>query len=570
MWVICLSFALLNRLEWSKFVRTVKNSSMIFNTKKNNIERLRDSFGKQKDDSFNFEWIENYSKKKDNSDSFQVISEKTCSDLDFHELFKFVDRTNSKIGQQFLYNKLRVIPKNLHKRDEDEKLIEKLRKDGDFRVNIQYYLDKLDDTEAYYVNSLFQEEHIKPPKWFFIIRLLSFTSLMSLIMMFFDRQFFIVFIGTFIVNMGMHYWNKKNLSMYLSSLPQLLKMNAIVKVLYKDDSLKEMKPNLHESIGVVDSLRRRMAFFKLEAKMQGDFEMVFWGILELFKIAFLLEPLLLFGVLGRLEKKRKDIENLFEFVGEVDSLVSVASLREGLENYCVPDINENRSEIVAKEIYHPLISDCVRNSISVKDKSILLTGSNMSGKTSFIRTVGLNVITGLTINTCFAQSINIPRVRVYSAIRISDDLMNDKSYYFEEVLTIKEMMNNSSDSVPSLFLLDEIFKGTNTVERISAGKAVLSSLAMNNNIVFVSTHDIELADLLTDEYELHHFSEVVDNNNVDFDYKLKDGKLRNRNAIRILQINDYPESVIKEAIEISERLDKAVTTTTNFPEIYSI
>jgi DNA mismatch repair ATPase MutS len=109
-----------------------------------------------------------------------------------------------------------------------------------------------------------------------------------------------------------------------------------------------------------------------------------------------------------------------------------------------------------------------------------------------------------------------------------------------------------------LFLLDEIFKGTNTVERISAGKAVLSYLNRADNMVFVSTHDIELADLLNQEYELYHFSEKVDHQTVDFDYKLKDGRLKNRNAIRILQINDYPETIIAEAIELSKVLDENV------------
>ena len=172
----------------------------------------------------------------------------------------------------------------------------------------------------------------------------------------------------------------------------------------------------------------------------------------------------------------------------------------------------------------------------------------------FIRTIGINIITGSTLNTCFADEFLMPRTRLYSAIRISDDLLNDKSFYFEEVLTIKNMLDKCETETPNLFLLDEIFKGTNTIERISAGKAVLSALA-KNNIVFVSTHDIELADLLKDEYELYHFSENVSSNTVDFDYKIKDGKLKNRNAIRILQINNYPESIIKEALEISKRLD---------------
>jgi DNA mismatch repair ATPase MutS len=121
------------------------------------------------------------------------------------------------------------------------------------------------------------------------------------------------------------------------------------------------------------------------------------------------------------------------------------------------------------------------------------------------------------------------------------------------------MIDKSGDDKPNLFLLDEIFKGINSVERISAGKAVLSYISNTNNIVFVSTHDIELADLLNDEYELYHFSETVNNKTVDFDYKLKEGKLKNRNAIRILQINDYPENLIKEAINISQKLDKINT-----------
>ncbi len=98
-------------------------------------------------------------------------------------------------------------------------------------------------------------------------------------------------------------------------------------------------------------------------------------------------------------------------------------------------------------------------------------------------------------------------------------------------------------------------QGTNTIERIAAGKSVLSYLNRRNNIVFVSTHDVELADFLKDEYELYHFSELVDHQTVDFDYKLKKGKLTNRNAIRILQINNYPAQIITEAIELAKDLD---------------
>lgn len=529
---------------------------MINNRKQKNKEKLLNAFGHFKDDSFDFELIDKYFRKKDHSEAFQVLSDKTCNDLDFEELFEFIDRTNSKVGQQYLYNQLRIIPPDSKQIDGQEKLIVEFTNNPELRVRVQSQLCKLDDIQTFYITTLFQDEHEKPPKWFFVVPLLSLSSLFSLISIFFIPKMFFVLLGVFISNMLIHYWNKQNLYQYLGSLPQLLRLNSVAQELFKIEILKATKPRLIESIRILDKVRNRMSLFQLEAKLQGEIEMILWAMLEFFKILFLLEPLLLFGILKRLDTKRKEIEDVFIFVGQIDSLISIASLRKGLNNYCTPTILQKQKTLIAKEVYHPLIQECVGNSLMVSKKSILLTGSNMSGKTSFIRTIGINVITGLTLNTCFAEQFSMSKTRLFSAIRISDDLMNDKSYYFEEVLTIKEMIDNSGNEIPNLFLLDEIFKGTNTIERISAGKAVLSHIAKGDNLVFVSTHDIELADLLMEEFELYHFSELIDHKTVDFDYKLKEGKLKNRNAIRILQLNDYPENIIEEAIEISKVLDR--------------
>ena len=529
---------------------------MINNRKKKNREKLLKAFGAMKDESFNFEQIVKYFRKKNNSEAFQTLNDKTCNDLDFEELFMFVDRTSSKIGQQFLYNKLRTIPKQSNEISRSEKIITVLSENLDLRASIQNQLSKLNNSDAFYISSLFQEEHIKAPKWFFVFRLLSFTSMLSLSMLFFNHNMIYILTGVFIVNLVVHYFNKNNIYQYIDSLPQLLRLNSVAQYLYKNDLFKEINPNLPSSFNILNKIRNRMSLFRMEAKLQGDLSEIFWGLFELFKIFFLLEPLFLFGILKQLDTKRKEVEEIFLFVGEIDSLISIASLRKGLDKYCIPKIIQDQKVVMANEAYHPLIIDCVKNSIHVDRKSILLTGSNMSGKTSFIRTIAINAVTGLTLNTCFAGEFSMPRMRIFSAIRISDDLLNDKSYYFEEVLTIKEMIDNSMDGKPNLFLLDEIFKGTNTVERISAGKAVLSFLTKAENIVFVSTHDIELADLLKDEYKLYHFSEKLDNKTVAFDYKLKEGKLKNRNAIRILEINNYPEDIISEAIEIARELDK--------------
>lgn len=528
----------------------------MFNRKKKIKDRLTALFGKVKDDTFNFELIEKYFRKKDKIHSFQVLSDKTCNDLDFQEFFMFVDRTTSKVGQQFYYNTLRSIPANSDSFILQEELLSELDKNQDLRLDIQYHLNKLVKNDTYDLTSLFQDEHLKPPKWYFVIRLLSFTSLLLIILLPFNPQLIFILIAVFIANMGIHYWNKRNLYQYLGSIPQLLRLNGIAKELIRYDLFKDISKDLPTSIKIIDKVRNKMSFFKLEAKLGGDFEIAFWVILEFFKTLFLLEPLLLFGVLKQLDTKRNEIDNVFSYVGYIDSLISINSLRQSLDFYCLPDFDSSNKSISCVDIYHPLIPNCVSNSIQTNTKSVLITGSNMSGKTTFIRAIGLNVITALTLNTCFARQFSLPRLKIYSAIRINDDLMNNKSYYFEEVLTIKEMLEKSKTDDSNLFLLDEIYKGTNTIERISAGKAVLSSLNSNKNIVFISTHDIELTDMLHEEFDLYHFSEQVNNKTVDFDFKLKHGKLKTRNAIRILQINDYPEKIISDAIEMSKQLDK--------------
>ena len=162
-----------------------------------------------------------------------------------------------------------------------------------------------------------------------------------------------------------------------------------------------------------------------------------------------------------------------------------------------------------------------------------------------------------TVNTCFAKDFRLSQSRLFSAIRITDDLLNDKSYYFEEVLTIKQMIIESLSGTNNVFFLDEIFKGTNTIERIAAGKAVLSYLSKSaHNIVFVSTHDIELADLLNNDYDLYHFTEVIQEEQIHFDYKLKRGNLATKNAIRILEINNYPKEIVDDAKITAQVLQK--------------
>ena len=141
----------------------------MFETKKKIKKRLIKSFGEIKDDPFYFDSIEKYFRNKDHAGVFQILSDKTCNDLDFNELFKFADRTTSKIGQQFLYNTLRTIPSDSDKFTEQEKLIQEITNDSNLRLYIQLQLDKLTRESSYFITTLFQDEYLKKPKWFFII-----------------------------------------------------------------------------------------------------------------------------------------------------------------------------------------------------------------------------------------------------------------------------------------------------------------------------------------------------------------------------------------------------------------
>jgi len=267
----------------------------------------------------------------------------------------------------------------------------------------------------------------------------------------------------------------------------------------------------------------------------------------------MVEYILFFSFIDSITKEKNSIEKMFCFIGEIDSAISTASIKASKNEICTPNFTKEK-QLTSKEIYHPLIDNCITNTIKLIDSSLLLTGSNMSGKTTFIRTIAVNSILAQTLNICYAKEYIAPFFKVYSSIRITDDLLDNTSYYLEEVLTIKELVNAAKNEENCLFVLDEIFKGTNTIERISGGKAILSYLNKKNHTVLVSTHDIELTDLLVKEnYELFHFSEQVENEKLFFDHKLKSGKLKTRNAIKILELYKYPFEIIVDARKTEEK-----------------
>jgi DNA mismatch repair ATPase MutS len=241
---------------------------------------------------------------------------------------------------------------------------------------------------------------------------------------------------------------------------------------------------------------------------------------------------------------------LYGAVGLLDSLISIASFRESVPFFCEPDLQERKQDSVRRlefeEIYHPLIHNPVLNSIAI-DRSVLVTGSNASGKSTFLKTVAINAILAQTFYTCFARKYSAPLFAVMTSMALRDNMRNGESYFIAEIKSIKRILDYLNNGTPCLCLIDEVLRGTNTIERIAASSEVLFRLAQHNCICIAASHDLELTFILENHYRNMHFQEAISNDGIVFDYKLRDGRAMSRNAIKLLQLLGYSAAIVNQA-----------------------
>lgn len=250
-------------------------------------------------------------------------------------------------------------------------------------------------------------------------------------------------------------------------------------------------------------------------------------------------------IMKTIDGKQEQIMKLYEFAGQIDMGISVASFRESLSYYCQPHIWD-KNEFNIKELIHPLVHDAVANDFELKQRA-LITGANASGKSTFMKALAINTILAQTIHTCTARGFSMPVVSIMTSMSLRDDVITGESYYIREAKRIRQMVDPNGYNRPSLIVIDEILKGTNTLERLAASSAILEYFTRTPHYIVVATHDMELVNDMQSKYDNFYFESRVTDEDIVFEYHIHKGKGGNSNAIALLSLLKYPQEVITMA-----------------------
>ena len=360
-------------------------------------------------------------------------------------------------------------------------------------------------------------------------------------------------LGSFALNMITYFSAKRSIEPYLFTFRYVLRLLDCARALLAKDF-----PYYDKEREEMEKARKALAGFSMGSGLlmrnnggitSGNAADI---ILDYICILFHIDLLKFGSMLRALRGKEKEIDDLITSIGAIDAQISLASWRESLPQYCIPDLTGDRFEAVA--LIHPLINEPVPNSICVS-KPVLLTGSNASGKSTFLKSAALAAILAQSVNTVPAASYRSCCHRIFTSMALRDDIRSGESYFIVEIRSLKRVLDAASepDKVPVLCCVDEVLRGTNTIERISASAEILSSLADMPIRVFAATHDMELTELLVGKYINYHFSEMLDGEDVKFSYKLLEGPADSRNAIRLLRALGYDPGIADRAEERAKR-----------------
>lgn len=492
----------------------------------------------------------------------------TWNDLGMDELFKRMNYTLSASGEEYLYYTLRTLKQNEAELQHLEEAVRFFGDNPDIRVKVQLAARRLGHTGKFSLYNYLENldtlgERSNAKNLLADLLFLPFIGLLWV-----NFSFGIIGIVILIIyNIISYFREKGEIDPYITSFSYIMRLMRACGELEKIDvpvcsgEWEEIKRAWKGLQGMKRNSYWVMSPYRGNAS--GD---ILAMVMDYIRMVFHVDLIKFNSMLRVLRGHMGDVDALVSVMGYVETAIAIWEFRESLakksagraekgdsgeagassgSGWCIPEF-VSREQVEIREGYHPLLENAVKNGI-MAERGVLLTGSNASGKSTFLKTVAVNAILAQTIHTCAADEYRAPFFQVYSSMALRDDMGSGESYYIVEIKALKRILDAASGGGSILCFVDEVLRGTNTVERIAASTQILKSLGHSGILCFAATHDIELTELLKDYFDNYHFEEDVRDGDVFFNYKLKPGKAVTRNAIKLLELMGYDSRVIERA-----------------------
>ncbi|MBE5885621.1 MAG: hypothetical protein E7284_04365 [Lachnospiraceae bacterium] len=478
------------------------------------------------------------------------IDDITWNDIDGDRLYKSINHCYSSAGDEYFYYRMRtpVLTENRDDFCKNEEIYAYMKEHEEERIKFQLLFARMGRTGKFSLYRYLEYLCELPGKKAIVFIWPWILTILGIIMLFINVHIGLIILAFVIVYQNVTYMKKKkDIEPYLVSFQYILRMldtaEKVAKVVpevwkAEGEELKSLRKSLKDISG------SNIWFVSSDYSANAATDIVS-GILMFFKMLTHVDLFIFYRMLGTVSTHTDEIDRMNMILGKMETDISVSAFRQALDYYAVPVFTDKGMKI--EEAIHPLISEPVANSFEIS-KGMLLTGSNASGKSTFLKTVAICALLAQTIQTVPAREYVAERYRIFSSMSLRDDLESGESYYMVEIRSIKRILEAvEEDDVKVLCFVDEVLRGTNTVERIAAASEIMRSFSGENMLCFAATHDIELTQLLADVYDNYHFEEEIENNDILFPYKLLKGPANTRNAIKLLSLMGYPDSLIENA-----------------------
>lgn len=516
-------------------------------SKGNFIKSLNESFGhKPKDylEDFDMTFLKNhYELRKKNEAPSHPIDELTWNDLDMDTVFKRINYTKTSLGEAYLYYKLKEINYNEDEWTSLENLTNLFTTNEELRNKVSLLLlkvGKLNDLNL--TNFIYNPKFSKIPSYY-KYPLLSLGFIFSILLSFIYTKVGLILSFIFLCINILSYQSEKifledRFKVMIYLLNNINLCRSLAKI--KDKDFEFFRNEISSALHNFKALNRVKIYGNSFQKNENSFTDIYI-IFDYIKMFFMVDIVAYQNSVKILEKNKENLYKIYDIVAKLDFALSLAYYRKSLSEYTIPEFIESE-DIVLENLYNPLIDNPVKNSILIKN-NILFTGSNASGKSTFIKAVALNCILAQSLNTALCSKYRCKFSNVVTSMAIKDNILSGDSYFIAEIKSLKRLLDSLNGEIRVLAFVDEILKGTNTIERISASASILKYAESTNGRLLVATHDMELTQIL-ETYENYHFSETVTEDEVTFDYKLKKGHSNTRNALKLLKAMNFNNEVV--------------------------